>query len=111
MRAFYMNFNYLSVVLAPIDSALANAAAMSPPRAPPLVAQDTELVFIDSSPIQLAHLPRPRVLKRKESHFMLRRSPTSPTLDIRSQAGLRTFKSPEKQTTRSKRDYISVNGK
>ena len=67
----------------------------------------TELVFIDSSPINIAHLPRARVLRRKDNHYMLPRSPLSPTLNFRPKAG--TCKS-DKQTARTKRDYVLANG-
>lgn len=75
------------------------------------VTQDTELVFINSSPIQLACLPKPRVIKRKDNHFMLRCSPTSPTLGIRRKVGSeRTSGMSKKQAARSKGDYASTNG-
>ncbi len=64
-------------------------ATMTTHCAPPAVTQDTELVFIDSSPIRLANLPVPRVLKRKGTYFYASLFPNVPTLDIRSQAGLR----------------------
>ncbi len=41
--------------------------------------QETEIVFINSSPVKLNGLPAPRVLKRKEDYYMLPRSPVSPT--------------------------------
>ena len=71
----------------------------------PLVA--TELVFIDSSPINIAGLPRARVLRRKEDHYMLPRSPPSPTLNIRRRSDACVSAKP---TPRTKKDYALTNG-
>lgn len=68
----------------------------------------TELVFIDSSPINIAGLPKARVLKRKDNHYMLPSSPSSPTLNMRRKSDKRTS---ENQVARAKRDYIRTDGK
>ena len=71
------------------------------------VTQDTELVTIDSSPIQLAYLPKPRVTKRKDDRFMLRYSPVSPTLGVRNRPGLQISNN---QAAKSNRGYATING-
>lgn len=68
----------------------------------------TELVFIDSSPINIAGLPKARVLKRRNNHYMLPHSPSSPTLNIGGKSGEQMSGKP---VARAQRDYTLTEGK
>lgn len=69
--------------------------------------QETEIVFINSSPVNLIGLPVPRVLKRKNNHYMRPRSPVSPTLKFLKYNEIPTSGSRE---ARLKRDFLQTQG-
>ncbi len=71
----------------------------------------TEVVYIDSSPINLAGLPRPRVLKRKSNCYMLPTSPSSPTLrSVGGNSGGRVARRLA-AGTKTRRDFAQTDGK
>ena len=71
----------------------------------------TEVVFIDSSPINIAGLPRACVLKRKSNCYMLPTSP--PSLTLRYVGGHSGGRVAGRLVARTKtrRDFTQTDGK
>lgn len=77
---------------------------MATPRTTVAPYQETELVIINSSPIKAWACPNPRVIKRKENHYMCPRSPISPF-------GGKVAPLSGSSSARLKSDYVKINGK
>ena len=95
---------YLSVPLIIVTSPKVNNAGTAPPGN----YQATELVFINSSPEMGQGLPVPRVIKRRDDHYMRPRPPHSPNLSARTKQKI--FPNLGSWKARFNRDYEKVKG-
>lgn len=74
--------------------------------------QATELVTINSSPLRIGCLPRPRVIKRKNNRYMLPQSPESPSPRAANKAHSSAASShPSHSRALHKKDFVHVDSK
>lgn len=76
---------------------------MALPRTTAAPHQETEIITINSSPVEAWGGPNPRVIKRKNNRYMLPRSPISPSRNIMAPVSGSSI-------ARFQNNYMNVNG-